>query len=322
MSTGFQHPGPAARAAVRTGPSVPEHHPFAHGVIPCFPRPGRIPTLEDTVKEPASRKPGRLRTLLSVLCVTTLIGVAALLMPGTANADTVVNSNSTGTNNGYFYSFWSQNSGQASMTMGAGGQYSTQWNNADFVAGKGWNPGNQNAVSYSGSWHCSGNCYLGLYGWSVNPLVEFFVVDNYGSYRPTGLYKGSFTSDGGTYDIYETLRINQPSIQGTATFNQYWSVRQSRRTSGTITLGNHIRAWASHGMYLGTVVYEILATVGYQSSGNSNITVDPSSGGGSCTSTTTGGTTTNGGTSGGGSCTVQVSAAENWYDRHNLRVPV
>lgn len=49
-------------------------------------------------------------------------------------------------------------------------------------------------------------------------------------------------------DIYEVVRSNAPSIQGTATFNQYLSIRTSERTSGTITFANHIAAWTSLGM--------------------------------------------------------------------------
>ncbi|MFI5843019.1 glycoside hydrolase family 11 protein [Catenuloplanes sp. NPDC051500] len=277
--------------------------------------------MTDTSPWPRSSR-GRIRMLLAAACAA-VVAAAGLILAGPAHAeaDRTLTSNTTGTHNGYFFSFW-KDSGNASMTLRADGRYSSSWDRStnNWVGGKGWATGSRRTVSYSGTYNPgNNNTYLALYGWTRNPLIEYYVVENFGSYNPSnGATRfGTVTTDGGTYDILRSQRVNQPCIDGDrCTFYQFWSVRQQKRSSGTITTANHFDAWARAGLTLGTNhSYQIMATEGYQSSGSSDITVREGSGG----SPTTGPTTGNPGT---GNCTATLSAGEQFGDRFNLNVAV
>ncbi|KAI8942037.1 hypothetical protein NX059_000142 [Plenodomus lindquistii] len=224
--------------------------------------------------------------LLALTSASTLASPLSLILDAekrNGDANTGLASRSTpagtGTNNGFFYSFWTDGRGSVTYNNGAGGAYDVQWSNVgNFVAGKGWNPGSPSRnVTYTGTWTAgSVNSYISLYGWTRNPLIEYYIVESFGSYDPSSAAskKGTVTSDGGTYTILQTTRTNQPSIDGTKTFQQFWSVRTNKRVGGTITLQNHFEAWRKVGMNLGSEWnYQILATEGYGSSGSAKISV-------------------------------------------------
>ncbi|KAH7242501.1 glycosyl hydrolases family 11-domain-containing protein [Fusarium tricinctum] len=192
--------------------------------------------------------------------------------------------NSSGMHDGFYYSWWSDGGADATYTNGAGGSYSMEWKDGgNVVGGKGFNPGKARTISYSGQYTPNGNSYLSVYGWTKNPLVEYYIVETFGTYDPSSgaQSKGTVDVDGSTYEIFETTRTNAPSIDGTQTFQQYWSVRKEHRSQGSIDVGAHFDAWEKAGMKLGTHDYQIVATEGYFSSGSSSITVSEGASSGS-----------------------------------------
>lgn len=179
-----------------------------------------------------------------------------------------ITSNKTGKQGNFNYEYWKDN-GTGTMTLGDGGDFNCNWGSVgNILFRKGIRPGVKNqVVTYSADYKPQGNSYLSIYGWMKNPLVEYYIIESWGTWKPPGgTSKGTIETDSGTYDIYQNSRTG-PSIEGNGTFQQYWSVRKVKRTSGIITCANHFAAWEAKGMKLGTF-YEVSFNVeAYQSSG-------------------------------------------------------
>ena len=233
-------------------------------------------------------------------------------------ANTKLRSFQSGTHDGYYWSLWTDDrGGWVDYQNGSGGNYSVSWDyDGNFTCGKGWSSGSTNRVvgyNIGAHTHNSGGVF-GYYGWSRNPLMEYYVNERWGRNRPTGTRVGSVSSDGGSYDIYTAWRSNAPSIDGTQSFRQIFSTRTSQNSTGsnhTITFANHANAWRNSGYGLGSDMSPaaILLTEAYGGgNGYVNATVwsaGSSSGGGGGSTTTT---TTSGGGGGGGSCTLTLRA--------------
>jgi len=158
-----------------------------------------------------------------------------------ANAQTI-SGNGTGTNNGFFYQLYSSG-GSATLTLGSAGNFSANWSGVnDIVTGKGWNPGSKTQVVGYNVGSASGYNNISVYAWFTNPLVETYITELGSLYTGNATFKGSVSSDGHTYNTYEHQQVNQPSIQGTATFEQYldnWG-GQSTGTNGRDARGEFL----------------------------------------------------------------------------------
>ena len=163
----------------------------------------------------------------------------------------------------YHYEIWYQG-GNNSMTSYDNGTFKASWSGTnDFLARVGFKYDEKSTYEDVGpidayfNWKKDGSAggynYIGIYGWTVDPLVEYYIVDDW--YNKPGAYlgqkKGEFTVDGDTYEIYQNTRVQQPSIKGTQTFPQYFSVRRSARSCGHIDVTAHFKKWESMGMQMG-----------------------------------------------------------------------
>jgi endo-1,4-beta-xylanase len=200
-------------------------------------------------------------------------GTTPVVIPDTCTAaDGQICNNMSGQHCGYTYEYW-KDQGTGCQTNTSNG-FDVEWTNVNNLLGrKGIRPGTRNqVVTYQADYQPNGSSYLCIYGWTRNPLVEYYIVDSWGDWRPPGGQSiGTVETDGGTYELYRTVRMNAPSIDGTRTFDQYWSVRTAKRTSGIITVSNHFNAWEGAGLTIGSF-YEVSMTVeGYQSSGTASV---------------------------------------------------
>jgi len=187
-------------------------------------------------------------------------------------------------NSPYGYEIWSAGGSNNRLIWygpeyGGGAAFRAEWSNPnDFLGRVGyfWNTGKP--YTYYKNVFCdfeftrsrngtAGNySYLGIYGWSKDPMIEWYIVEDWygdGIIGPSSMgnsvrKKGEFSADGEKYIIYEGTRpAGSGNIEGrNVEFQQYFSVRQKRRQSGTISITEHFKEWERIGMKLGKNMYE------------------------------------------------------------------
>jgi len=194
-----------------------------------------------------------------------------------------VTSNTVGSINGIGYELWAD-SGNNSATFYSDGSFSCSFQSAkDYLCRSGLSFDSTKTHQQIGHMYADFKLvkqniqnvdysFIGVYGWTRNPLVEFYVVDNWLSqWRPGDWVgndkKGDYVIDGATYTIYKNTRTG-PSIDGNTTFTQYFSVRQQARDCGTIDITAHFNQWEKLGMTMGKMhEAKVLGEAGSNSSG-------------------------------------------------------
>ncbi len=192
---------------------------------------------------------------------------------------------------GYSYEVWIDNTGgNGSMTLGSGGTFKTEWSasmsRGNFLArrGKSYDNDRKKATSYgdivlnyAADYSASGgNSRLCVYGWFRNSLVEYYIIEDWMNWNPSMDSQKQDSKlvmiDGAQYEIFWLWHEGPTIDSGSARFKQYFSVRQDKRHSGSITVTDHFKEWEKAGWDIGTL-YEIALNVeGWESSGSANVT--------------------------------------------------
>ncbi|MFC3811944.1 glycoside hydrolase family 11 protein [Lacihabitans lacunae] len=197
-------------------------------------------------------------------------------------------SNGTGTDHGFFYTLYTSG-GTSDLTFPNANTYAGNFqidytNVGDVVGGKGWKPGSSRTINYNvGSISGSYN-FVGVYGWTKSPLIEYYVVEKGnipyagGSGADAGRVVNTISADGHTYTFAKHKQINQPNITGVnGDFWQYidnWG-GQSFNGSKSINMTTHINNWKSKGgQGFGSYDYQVFGLEAFgNKSGSINATV-------------------------------------------------
>ena len=173
-----------------------------------------------------------------------------------------VYTNKTGRTNRHWYTLW-KSDGDTCMTVRRNGKFSCCWGNVDNALFKtGYYvkrrqldyEKNSIYMDYRADYRPDSDSYLAVYGWTQKPLIEYYIVESWGKYRPEKQdWYGTESIDGGEYDIYTSVRQNAPSIEGTKDFLQFWSVRREKGHEGHIDVSGHFAAWKKYGLEMGSL---------------------------------------------------------------------
>ncbi|KAI9034752.1 glycoside hydrolase family 11 protein [Aspergillus affinis] len=177
---------------------------------------------------------------------------------------------------GFYYSLYNDNGAGAKYTEYDGsGQFQVTWDvSSEFLGGKGYRGGDPRSLTWDGSFSAEGDYTLAVYGWTTDPVTEWYVVESHGTGTPgNGNILGQVNSDGGVYDVYMIPYRDVPEIYGVTDFNQLWSVRREDRSTGTVDVSAHFDGWKQLNLEPGNPVFQMVTAEGFSGTGTLDFTV-------------------------------------------------
>ena len=180
--------------------------------------------------------------------------------------------NLTGGTGALSWSIWT-NSGAGTITTFPSAAFSASWNGSgDYLARLGEEWGNSGktfdkfgtitaefAETKTGTG--GGFSYIGIYGWSTNPCIEYYIIEDSYNRMPVNpgmtTNKGTATIDGAPYTFYTRPTTGTGGSRcgaSVSSWTQFYSVRQTARQCGQISITEHFKAWAAAGMTLGSML--------------------------------------------------------------------
>lgn len=190
--------------------------------------------------------------------------------------------NSQGGSGSTAWSLW-QNGNGGSITTYNTTAFAASWgpNSGDFLSriGLEWGGSGKNydqygsivaQFAYKKTGTAGGYSYIGIYGWSNNPCVEYYIVDDSYGKMPFDAFgatlKGTANIDGEDYKLFSNNTRGTGGSRcnaGESSWLQFWSIRQKARQCGQISISKHFDAWKEKGMVMGKMLEaKILVEVG------------------------------------------------------------
>lgn len=192
-------------------------------------------------------------------------------VPAMPSGGTVHQGNTQGGKDNLAWQIWSNGGSGSLTTFDNTAAFIATWNNSgDYLGRLGFEWGNSGKaftaygditadLAFKKNGTAGQYSYVGIYGWSTNPCIEWYIVDDSYSMMPfnTGNQpSGTVDLDGGTYNLVKrnTSGTGGNRCGNVSNWDQFYSIRHTGRQCGTISVSEHFKVWDSKGWKLGNLL--------------------------------------------------------------------